>query len=161
MIIIPSMPRLSTPERSTTNSPADAKRSGVEAVMTVRMKLTEKISAKMSWSVSSMGWHCFLHGSHQADAVDDERIAGEHIEQQDALEDLGEVERDLHRDLRPLAADEGQSEKQPGDQNAHRIEPAEEGDNDGREAVARCHTRIQMPDRSSHLDDTGEAGKCA
>ena len=40
MIIIPSMPRLSTPERSTTNSPADAKSSGVAAVMTVRRKLS-------------------------------------------------------------------------------------------------------------------------
>ena len=46
-IIIPSMPRLSTPERSTTNSPDDASRSGVEAVITVRMKLTEKIRLKI------------------------------------------------------------------------------------------------------------------
>ena len=72
MIIIPSMPRLSTPERSTTNSPADAKSSGVEAVMTVRIKLTEKISCRMLWSVSSMGRHGFSHRPQQADPVDDE-----------------------------------------------------------------------------------------
>ena len=47
MIIIPSMPRLSTPERSTTNSPDAASKSGVEAVITVRMKLTENISWKI------------------------------------------------------------------------------------------------------------------
>src|SRR5271167_95153 len=106
MIIIPSIPRLSTPERSTTNSPADARSSGVEAVMTVRIKLTEKINCMMSRN-SNMGWHGLSHGSQQADAVNDQRIAGQHVEQQDSLENFGEVERDLHRNLRALAADEG------------------------------------------------------
>src|SRR5271156_882852 len=161
MIIIPSMPRLSTPERSTINSPADARSSGVEAVMTVRIKLTEKINCMTSRSVSNMGWHGLSHGSQQADAVNDQRIAGQHVEQQDSLKNFGEVERDLHRNLRALAADEGQREKQAGDQNAHRIEPPQEGDDDGGEAVARRHTRVQMPDRSGHLDDAGEAGQRA
>jgi hypothetical protein len=39
------------------------------------------------------------------------RVAGEHVEQQDALEHLGDVQRDFHRDLRLLAADEGECEE--------------------------------------------------
>ena len=54
----------------------------------------------------------------EADAVEDERVAGEHEEQQDALEHLGEIERHLHRDLRALAADEGQRQEQAGEQDA-------------------------------------------
>ena len=84
----------------------------------------------------------------QADAIEDQRVAGEHVEQQDALEDLGEIERDLHRDLRLLAADEGQRQEQAGEQDADRIEPAEEGDDDRGEAVARRDAGLQMADRA-------------
>src|SRR5437588_4892004 len=111
MIIMPSMPRFSTPERSTTSSPAAASSSGVEAAITDRMIA----------SSSSMGR---LLAAEQPDAVEDHGIAGQYVEQQDALENLGQIERDLHRDLRLLAADEGQRQKQAGDQNADRIEPA-------------------------------------
>src|ERR1700686_4329179 len=112
MIIIASAPRLSTPERSTTNSPDAASKSGVDAAITDRMM------------ASSSSMHGLSDGAQQTDAVDDQRVAGEHVEQQDALEHLGEVERNLHRDLRALAADESQRQEQPGDQNADRIQPA-------------------------------------
>src|ERR1700677_4091029 len=129
------MPRLSTPDRSTTSSPDDASSSGVAAEM------TERIIA----SSSSMGG--LSQRTDIADAVDDQRIAGQHIEQQDALEHLGEVERHFQGDLRALPADEGQRQEQAGDQNAYRIKPPEEGDDDGGEAVARRYAGIEMPDR--------------
>src|SRR5882672_4483605 len=118
MIIMPSTPRLSTPERSTINSPAAASSSGVEAAITDRMMASSSPMAGLS------------QRGDEADAVEDERIAGEHVEQQDALEHLGQVERHLERDLRAFAADEGERQEQTGDQDADRIEPAEEGDND-------------------------------
>src|SRR6185312_4608585 len=149
MIIMPSTPRLRTPERSTTNSPDAASSSGVEAAITDRM---------MASSSSMRG---LPDGAQQADAVDDERIAGQHVEQQDALEHLGEVERHLHRDLRVLAADEGERKKETGDQNADRIEPPQKGDDDGGEAVTRRYARIEMADRSRHFDDAGETGQRA
>src|ERR1700733_4325015 len=149
MIIIPSTPRLRTPERSTTNSADAAKRSGVDAAITDRMM------------ASSSSMHGLSNGAYETDAVDDQRVAGEHVEQQDALEHLGEVERDLHRDLRALAADEGQRQEQPSDQDADRIQPAEKGDDDGGEAVARRHTGVEMSDRSRHLDDAGKPGERA
>src|SRR3974390_2729336 len=104
MIIMPSTPRLSTPERSTTNSPDAASNSGVEAAMTDRM---------MASSSSMRG---LSDGAQQADAVDDERIAGQHVEREDALEHLGEIERHLHGNLRSLAAAQGERQQQPGDQ---------------------------------------------
>src|SRR4029077_2056632 len=116
MIIMPSAPRLSTPERSTTSSPEAASKSGVEAAITDRM------------IASSSSMRGLSNRTQNADAVDDERIAGEHVEQQDALEHLGEIERHLHRNLRAFAADEGERQKQPGDQNAYRIEPPQKGD---------------------------------
>ena len=42
----------------------------------------------------------------EADAVEDERVAGENEEEQDALEDLGDLVGDAERDLRALAADD-------------------------------------------------------
>src|ERR1700733_11046451 len=140
MIIMPSTPRLRTPERSTTSSPDAARSSGVEAVITVRMKLTENISFRISMTVSSMGGRGFACAAQQTDAIDDQRVASQHVKQQDALEHFGQVERNLDRNLRLLAADKGQREKQSGDQYAHRIEAAEEGNDNGREAVTGRNT---------------------
>src|SRR5262244_166989 len=145
MIIMPSTPRLSTPERSATSSPAAASSSGVEAA------ITDRTMASTS-SMRSLSRH-----ADEADAMDDQGIAGEHVEQQHPLKDLGEIERHLQGDLRALAADEGQRKKQAGDQDAERIEPSEKRDDDGREAVARREARLQVPDRAGHLDDAGEA----
>src|ERR1700745_848759 len=87
-IIMPSTPRLSTPERSVTSSPVAAIRSGVEAASTDRMMA----------STSSTG-HLTVR-EDELEAVENEGVAGEHVEQQNALEDLGDVQRDLHCDLR-------------------------------------------------------------
>src|ERR1700685_2336419 len=109
MIIMPSRPRLSTPDRSVTSSPAAANSSGVEAAITDSM---------MASNICMRG---LSQRADKADAVDDHGVAGQHIEQQDALEHLGEIERHLERDFGVPPADEGQREKQPCDQYAHRI----------------------------------------
>src|SRR5687767_7658195 len=108
---MPSTPRFSTPARSTTSSPDAASSSGVEAVITV-----SRIA-----SMNMGGLWC----GDQAEPVQNQRVAGEHIEQQDALEHLGEVERHLQADLRALAADEGQRQEQRRDENADRMQAAE------------------------------------
>src|SRR5580704_10755473 len=149
MIIMPSRPRLSTPDRSVTSSPAAAKSSGVEAA------ITDSIIA------SNICMRGLSERSHEADAVDDHGVASEYVEQQDALEHLGEIERHFDRDFGVLSADEGQREKQAGDQYAHGIKPAEECDNNGGEAVARRYIGLQVSHRTRHLDDAGESGKCA
>src|SRR6516165_11743379 len=113
---MPSAPRLSTPERSTKSSPEAASNSGVEAATTDKM---------MASSSSMRG---LSDGTQQANAIDDERIAGQHVKQEDALEHLGEIERHLHGNLRALAADKGERQKQSSDQNADRIESPEKRD---------------------------------
>src|SRR3954469_18309673 len=109
-IIMASTPRFSTPARSATSSPAAASSSGVEAAITV----------SRTASTNSMN---DLRREREADAVEDERVAGEHVEQQDALKHLGKIERHLERDLRALPADEGEREEQRRDQDPDRIEP--------------------------------------
>src|SRR4051812_49927601 len=98
-IIMPSRPRFKTPARSTTSSPEAASSSGVEAVITV----------SRTASMNSMD---DLRREQQAEAVEDERVAGEHAKQQDALKHFGEVERHFQRNLRAFPADEGQREEQ-------------------------------------------------
>src|SRR5580700_1373308 len=109
MIIMPSMPRLSTPERSATSSPAAASSSGVDAASTERT-----IASNTSIGGSEAR-------RYEADTVEDHGIAGEHVEQQNPLKNLGEVEGHLDGNLRLLAADERQRQEQAGDQDADRI----------------------------------------
>src|ERR1700712_5081358 len=90
-IIMPSTPRLSTPARSVTSSPVAAISSGVDAASTARMIAS-----------SSPTGHLLRRGD-QLETVQNERVAGEHIEQQQALKYLCYVQRDFHRDLRLLA----------------------------------------------------------
>src|SRR3954447_19246358 len=72
MIIMPSTPRLSTPARSSTSSPAAAISKGVDALSTARMMASTSIGG--------------LAAGYETEAVEHERVAGEDIEQQDALE---------------------------------------------------------------------------
>src|SRR5690242_4566155 len=101
MIIMPSTPRLRTPARSVTSSPVAAIRSGVDAASTDRMMA----------STSSTGH--LRRRKDQAEPVENERVAGKHVEQQDALKHLGDIQRDFHCDLGLLAADESKREKKP------------------------------------------------
>src|SRR3979411_153897 len=94
--------------------------------------------------------------SHEMNAVEDERVAGEDVEQQDALEDLGQIERNLHRDLRLLAADERERQEQARDQYPDRIQPAEERKDERGEAIARRTVVMQVTPRPGTLDDAGK-----
>src|SRR5260221_10830164 len=92
--IIPSTPRLSTPDRSATSSPSAAISSGIDAVTMVRRMPV--ISAPMA---------CF-HGcgdprrcAHDPDAVNDEGVGRQDQQHQNALKDVGELRRDMQLDL--------------------------------------------------------------
>src|SRR5262245_27703925 len=110
---MPSTPRFSTPARSTTSSPEAASRSGVEAVITVMR-------------TASMNMGGGFRSKNQPETVEDQGVACEHIEQQDALEHLREIERHLQADLRALAADECEREEQGRNEYPDRVQPAEE-----------------------------------
>src|ERR1700674_728609 len=86
-IIIPSTPRLSTPERSVTSSPVAAINSGVDAASTERMIASSSSTGHLSRS------------ENQPEPVKDERVAGEHVEQQNSLKNLCDVQRYFHRAL--------------------------------------------------------------
>src|SRR6266700_3636415 len=115
-IIMPSTPRLSTPERSVTSSPVAAIRSGVDAARTDRTMASSSSTGHLSGR------------DDQPEAVGNQGIAGKHIEQQNALKDRGDVQRDLHRDLGLLAADKGEREKKSCNQYSNRIQTSEKSD---------------------------------
>src|SRR4030081_2718427 len=144
-IIMPSTPRLSTPARSVTSSPIAAINSGVDAASTERMIASSSPTGHLS------------RRKNEPEPVENERVAGEHVEQQDALEHLGDVQRDFHCDLGLLAADKGQCEEKACNKYSNRVQAAKKRDDDGGEAVARRNTRLQMPDRASDLDDACKA----
>src|SRR6266436_5307457 len=99
-IIMPSTPRLRTPARSVTSSPVAAINNGVDAASTERMMASSSPTGPLS------------RRENQPETVENEGIAGKHVEQQDALKHLGDVQWNFHRDLGLLAANEGQCEKQ-------------------------------------------------
>src|SRR5216683_3783030 len=99
-IIMPSTPRLSTPARSVTSSPVAAISSGVDAANTERMMASSSPTGHLS------------RRENQPETVENEGVAGEHVEQQDALKHLGDVQWNFHRDLGLLAANEGKCEEQ-------------------------------------------------
>src|SRR6516164_8347568 len=90
-IIMPSTPRLSTPERSVTSSPVAAIRSGVDAASTDRMMASTSSTSHLSCHLSRCG--------DEPEAIENETVAGEHVEQQNALKNLGHIQRDFHCDL--------------------------------------------------------------
>src|SRR5229473_2330 len=98
-IIMPSTPRLSTPARSVTSSPVAAINSGVDAASTARMMASSNPTGHLS------------RRENQLEAVENEAVAGEHVEQQNALKYLGDVQWNFHRDLGLLAANEGECEE--------------------------------------------------
>src|SRR6202034_4848327 len=98
-IIMPSTPRLSTPARSVTNSPVAAINSGVDAASTERMMASSSATGHLS------------RRENQPEAIENQGVAGEHVEQQNALEHLCYVQRDFHCDLGLLAANEGECEE--------------------------------------------------
>ena len=55
----------------------------------------------------------------------------------------------------------GERQEQPGEDDAERIQPAEEGDDDGGEAVARRDAGLELADRPRHFEDAGKAGERA
>src|SRR5579859_922709 len=97
-IIIPSTPRLSTPERSVTSSPVAAINSGVEAASTDRMIASNMATMHLSGR------------ENQPESVQNERVAGEHVEQQNALKHLCDIKGYFHCNLGLFAADEGERE---------------------------------------------------
>src|SRR5690606_34788351 len=134
--IVPSTPRVRTPDRSVTSSPSAASASGVPArIAPARTAMTVARPA--------MGLHRAA-GAKEPDAGADEHVRSEYEEQQQALEHAGHRRRQVEPDLQCLAAQVQQRHEQAGEQDAERMQPAEKGNDDGGEAVPRRDQRLQL-----------------
>src|SRR5882672_3748640 len=137
--IMPSTPRLRTPERSATSSPVAANTSGVAAIMALIRMLARSSMVSVLHRVGGRA------PRDPARAVVHQHVGGEQKEQEHALEHGRRSARQAHGDLRRLAADVGQRQQQPGEQDADGMQPAQEGDDDGGEAVAARQGRHGLP----------------
>src|SRR5262247_3791206 len=135
--IMPSTPRLSTPARSATSSPVAASTSGVAAIITlIKMLLTRSKAARL---LCRRGGTLLARraGAPRLPArpVVHEHVGRQHEEQEHALEGGDGRARQAHADLCHLAADADQRQQQAGKQDAQRLEPSQEGDDDGGKAI--------------------------
>jgi hypothetical protein len=87
----------------------------------------------------------------------DQRVASQHEEQQQPLEQSRHLVGDANRDLCRLAAEIGQRKNEACRDDAERIEPSQERHDDGREAVAGRNHRTELADGARHFRYTGEA----
>src|SRR5690242_9820216 len=125
--IMPSTPRLSTPDFSTTSSPSAANTSGVPAA---RLRRTSCVIVSMSTDHSRL---------HDANAIVDEHVGCEQEEQQRSLEESRH--RRWHRkiDLRGFATEIQQRHQHVGEHDPERMQPSHERDDDRGGAISRRH----------------------
>ena len=71
------------------------------------------------------------------------------------VSDLGKPEARL----RQLAADVEHAHQDAGEHHAHRVQPADEGHDDRREAVAGRHVRRELAERARDLERARQAGQ--
>jgi hypothetical protein len=96
-----------------------------------------------------------------AHAVVDQRVAGQQREQQQALEHAGQRLGQAQARLRQLAADVEHAHQHRREDDAHRVQPPDEGHDDGGEAVAGRHVRRELAQRPGGLQRAGQAGHAA
>src|SRR5436190_12731706 len=143
--IIPSTPRLSTPDFSTTSSPSAANTSGVPAARLssrscVNVSTLSRppgaarvggcVTRKM---IAAMSHRC--RGLDDAHAEIDEHVGCQQEEQQRPLEETGHGrgQREVH--LRRFAAEVEQRHQDAGEDDAERMQAADERDDDRGKAV--------------------------
>src|SRR5260221_585378 len=87
------------PQHQSGSRPVGEQPNGVDAASTERMMASSSPTGYLS------------RRENQPKAVENEGVAGEHVEQQDALKYLRDVQRNFHCDLGLLAANEGKCEE--------------------------------------------------
>src|SRR5215469_3833007 len=115
--------------------------------------------ARTRFSARSCGG--LLPAAAEARAVEDQNVRAQEEEEQDALEDVGDGAGQAEIDLGGIAAEIGERQQQPGEEHAHQVQPAEKGDDDRREAVARRDLGGELADGPGDLEQAGGAGKPA
>ena len=91
-----------------------------------------------------------------ADAVRDQRVAGEQREQQQPLENAGERFRQAEARLGEFAADVEHAHQDRRKDDPDRMQATDEGDDDRGESVAGGNVRRQLAERAGDLEPTGE-----
>src|SRR5690606_2943658 len=140
--IMPSTPRLSTPERSTTSSPIAAMSKGVAAVAIVMSICSSTLGRLPGLRFGS------FRGRRACDPnpVVDECVAGEHEEEQHALKCPHRLVGDADRNLCGFASQIGQGQDDAGSHDAKRVQASKEGNDDCGKAIADRNLLVEVLD---------------
>src|SRR5499426_1552212 len=145
--IIPSTPRLRTPERSVTSSPSAASISGIAAATALATSgLIESMVPLRE------------RGPAPVEAEVHEHLAAEEEHEQQPLEHERDRSRQLERDLRRLAAEVQQRHEQRRKRDPERAQSPERRDDDRGEAIAGRPAVVELPERPGDLAHAREAG---
>src|SRR5699024_931675 len=142
--MMPSEPRLMTPERSLTSRPSEASIRGVPATMADATR-----GARASMSVSP------------AQAVVNQDIAGQQRKQQYALEHTRDGAGHAQPALGKLAADIEQGHDEAAEHHPQGVQTTNESHNDGGKAIARRNGRRQLPDWTHGLGGASQTRQTA
>jgi hypothetical protein len=117
----------------------------------------------MSSAISFMprAWSRGRRAAQRSAAVVDQRVAGQQREQQQALEHAGQRLGQAQARLRQFAADVEHAHQHGREHDAHRVQPPDEGHDDGREAVAGRHVGRELAQRPGGFQRAGQAGHAA
>src|SRR5450755_4736845 len=166
--IMPSTPRLRTPDFSVTNSPSAAKTNGVPPAsvnatsvatcsaapsMAVSLATLSSSSADFERSRGSSG----CGATDAADAKIDEHVHRQQKEQQGPLEEARDRRRQREVDLRRFTAKVQERHQEAREHNADGMEAPDEGNDDRGESISRRHRRQQLSDRPGSLTHAGDA----
>src|SRR5215831_6160999 len=145
--IIPSTPRLRTPERSVTSSPSAASISGIAAATALATSgLIESTVPLRERGAATVQPEVHQH------------LAAEEEHQEQPLEHERDRSRQLEGDLRRFAADIEQRHQEGRERDPERAQPSERGDDDRGEAIAGGPAVVELPERPGDLAHAREPG---
>ena len=87
----------------------------------------------------------------EIEPIENERVASQHIEQQDALNEPCDLVGDLQRRLHRFATDIGQRQQQPGKNRPYRIQASKKRHDDGHEGIRKVYRNVIRPERVAEL----------
>src|SRR6476660_8629658 len=155
--IIPSTPRLRTPERSLSSSPRQAKRIAVPAGIAAARTATRKLIDQ----TLSMDQLRLNRDALDVDPEVGQELASEQEEEDCALEHRSDRAGQADRGLELIAADQNDRHQEADRDDRDRVEAGEPGNDDRGVAVSGRDRALERVANSGDFAHPGDPGQCA
>src|SRR5260221_12218606 len=149
---VPSSPRLMRPERSVMHSPRLTNRNGVETRMAPPTPASGTVQSPMV--PSAMSGFALQKPNSSVD-----RIAGEHENEDDSLQNLNRCVGQAEPALQQAAACADSAEQDRNRNDRQRILPCQEGDEDARKTIAGREIGVGAALHGGDFDHSRKTGR--